>query len=151
MLWIAALVLGVGVLVYALDRGGDAYFMPAWLARDGGPAVFGALGAHLPTFVHSFAFVLITAAALRPWPRLLPAICATWFVIECAFELGQWAPLGARIASLVPAWFDGLPVLEAIPAYFAQGTFDPLDILSIGFGVIGAYVVVRRVQTGGDS
>jgi hypothetical protein len=56
--------LSVGTLVYALDRGGTAYFLPAWLIRDAGPAVFGALGAHLPTFIHPFAFVLITAAAL---------------------------------------------------------------------------------------
>lgn len=150
MLWIAALVLFVGILVYVLDRAGTAYFLPTWLTRDGGPAVFGALGAHLPTFVHSFAFVLITAAVLLPWPRLLPAICTGWFALECAFEFGQRAPLGERIASMMPAWFAGLPVLEATPAYFARGTFDPLDILSIGLGVIGGYLVVRRVESGGD-
>ncbi len=150
MLWIAALLLGVGVLVYALDRTGGTYFLPAWLVRNNGPSVFGAVGAHLPTFVHSFAFVLITAAVLRPWPRLLPGICVAWFVIECAFEIGQWEPLGARIAAGVPAWFDGLPVLEATGAYFSRGTFDPLDIFSIGLGVIGAYAVARRVYTGGE-
>ncbi len=87
---------------------------------------------------------------LRPWPRLLPAICVAWFVIECAFEIGQWAPLGTRIAAGVPAWFDGLPVLEATGLYFSRGTFDPLDIFSIVLGVIGAYAVARRVYTGGE-
>jgi hypothetical protein len=52
-----------------------------------------------------------------------------WFVVECAFEIGQRVPLGARIAAVTPAWFADFPVLEAIPAYFARGTFDPLDIL----------------------
>ena len=150
LLWIAAFMLFVGILVYAFDRAGTAYFLPTWLAREAGPAVFGALGAHLPTFIHPFAFVLITAVALRPWPRLLPAICVWWFALECAFEFGQWAPLGERIAALTPAWFTDLPVLEAVPAYFARGTFDPLDILSIGLGVIGGYLVVRRVKSGGD-
>jgi len=140
----------VGTLVYALDRAGAAYFLPAWLVREAGPAVFGALGAHLPTFIHPFAFVLITAVALRPWPRLLPAICVWWFALECAFEFGQRVPLGERIAALTPAWFADLPVLEAIPAYFARGTFDPLDILSIGLGVVVGYLVVRRVKPGGD-
>jgi hypothetical protein len=150
LLWIAVVMLSVGILIYALDRAGTTYFVPTWLAREAGPAVFGTLGAHLPTFIHPFAFVLITAVALRPWPRLLPAICVGWFVIESAFEFGQRAPLGERIAAMTPAWFADLPVLEAVPAYFARGTFDPLDILSIGLGVIGGYLVVRRVESGGD-
>ena len=147
-LWLAAALLGLGVLVYALDRGGTAYFLPDWLARAAGPTVFGTLGAHLPTFVHPFAFVLITAVILRPAPRQLLLICGAWFVIECAFEVGQWSPLGERIADAVPVWFDGVPLLEATGNYFSRGTFDPLDILSIALGVIGAYLVLRFAQRG---
>jgi len=144
LLWLAALSLGLGVLVYALDRSGTAYFLPSWLGRDAGPAAFGQLGRHLPTFVHPFAFVLITVAVLRPPPRLLPAVCVTWFAIESGFELGQLGPYGERIATAVPEWFEGTPLLGATSSYFSRGTFDPLDVLAIGLGVVGAYYVVRH-------
>ncbi|MBT8442938.1 MAG: hypothetical protein KJO76_11170 [Gammaproteobacteria bacterium] len=147
-IWLAAGLLVLGVLVYALDRGGTAYFLPDWLARAPGPAVFGTLGAHLPTFVHPFAFVLMTAAVVRPGPRGLLLVCSAWFAIDCAFEVGQWSPLGQRIAASIPDWFDGVPVLEATGAYFSRGTFDPLDILSIALGVVAAYLVFRFAQRG---
>jgi len=148
LLRLATALLVLGVLVYALDRGGTAYFLPDWLARATGPSMFGALGAHLPTFVHPFAFVLITAAVLRPGPRGLLFICSAWLVIECAFEVGRWSPLGQRIAAAVPGWFDGVPLLEATGTYFSRGTFDPLDILSIALGVVCAYLVFRFAQRG---
>ena len=148
LLWLAAMLLAAGVMVYALDRGGAAYFLPTWLARETGPPLFGLLGDHLPTFVHSLAFILITAAVLWPWPRLLPAICITWFAIECAFELGQLELLGRHVADSVPAWLHGVPVLEAIPDYFALGTFDPLDILSIALGAVIAYLGIRHMRFG---
>ncbi len=144
LLWLAGLSLALGVLVYALDRSGTTYFLPSWLSRDAGPAVFGQLGRHLPTFVHPFAFVLITVAVLRPPPRLLPAICMTWFAIEFAFELGQLASFGEHIAAAVPEWFEDTPLLGATSNYFSRGTFDPLDVLAIGLGVVGAYCVVRQ-------
>jgi MFS superfamily sulfate permease-like transporter len=86
--WLAGMLLFIGVGVYALDRGMSLFVLPAWAVREAGPSVFGALGDHLPTLVHPFAFVLITAAALWPWPRLLPHICAAWFALEFAFEFG---------------------------------------------------------------
>lgn len=146
----AAFVLAVGVLVYVLDRGGAVYFLPAWLAHGGGPSIVGPLANQLPTFTHPLAFILITAAVLHPWPRLLPAICLAWFSIECLFELGQLEPIGQRIADAVPAWFDGVPLLEATPTYFSQGTFDPLDLLSIGLGVVAAYLIACFIERRGE-
>jgi len=139
MLLLAILLLAFGVLVYVLDRGGAVYFLSTWTAARAEPDVFGPLGDHLPTFVHTLAFILITAAILRPWPRQLPTICATWFVIECLFELGQIAPFDSQLAAAVPAWFDGIPVLEITTDYFIRGTYDPLDILAIGLGAVIAY------------
>ena len=149
LVWLAVGALSIGVAVYLVDRGGAVYFLPAWLAHDSGALIFGSLGHRLPTFVHTLAFILITAAVLSPWPRLLPAICAAWFSIECLFEIGQHETFGQRIADAVPAWFDGIPMLEATPAYFASGTFDWLDILSIGLGAVAAYLIVRNIGEGG--
>lgn len=148
MLLLATLLLAVGVLVYVLDRGGTVYFLSAWTAALAESHVFGPLGNHLPTFLHTLAFILITAAVLRPWPRLLPAICAAWFVIECLFEIGQSAPFDARLAAAVPAWFEKIPVLEITTDYFIRGTYDPLDILSIGLGAVIAYPLVHLCLQG---
>ncbi|MFW2403923.1 MAG: hypothetical protein ACN4GT_04080 [Gammaproteobacteria bacterium] len=149
LFWLATLLLIIGIIVYAVDRGGAAYFLPGWLATDGETAIFGPLGDRLPTFVHTLAFILITAAVLWPWPRLLPVTCVAWFVIECLFEIGQHESFAERIADAMPAWFDGIPVLEATPAYFVSGTFDWLDIVSIGLGAVTAYLLVRFVRKGG--
>ena len=148
MLLLATLLLATGVVVYALDRGGAVYFLYGWTAAPAKTSIFGPLGNHLPTFLHTLAFILITAAILRPWPRQLPAICATWFVIECLFELGQIAPIDARLASALPAWFDGVPVLEITTDYFIRGTYDPLDILSIGLAAVIAYPLAHLCLQG---
>lgn len=148
MLFLATLLLATGIMVYALDRAGAVYFLPGWTAAPTGTAIFGPLGDHLPTFLHPLIFILITAAVLRPWLRLLPAICAAWFAIECLFELGQMAPFDARIAAAVPSWFDSVPVLRITADYFTRGTYDPLDILSIGLGTVIAYPIIRAFLRG---
>jgi hypothetical protein len=151
MLLLATLLLATGILVYALDRGGAVYFLSSWTASLTASDTFGPLGDHLPTFLHTLVFILITAAILRPWPRLLPAICATWFVVECLFELGQLAPIDARLASALPAWFDGVPVLEITTDFFIRGTYDPLDILSIGLAAVIAYPLAHLCLQGDQS
>ena len=148
MLLLAAILLATGILVYAFDRGGTVYFLSAWTSAPP-PTVFsGPLGNHLPTFLHTLAFILITAAILRPWPRLLLPICATWFGIECLFELGQMAPYDGHIAAILPLWFEGVPVLQNTSGYFIRGTYDALDVVSIALGAIIAYPLVRMFYQG---
>ena len=148
LLFVAALLLVVGVIVYAVDRGGAAYFLIGWTASHGKAELFGPIGNHFPTFVHPLALVLMTAAVLRPWPNLLPGIAIGWFTVECLFELGQLSPLDAHVVAVLPAWFDDVPVLEASADYFLNGTWDPLDVLSIGLGAAAAYWIVRTIERG---
>ncbi len=148
LLFLAALLLVVGVIVYAVDRGGAAYFLIGWTPSHGKAELFGPLGDHLPSFVHSMAVILVTAAVLRPWANLLPAIVIGWVTVECLFEIGQISPLDAHVAAGLPAWFDDVPVLEASADYFVNGTCDPLDLLSIGLGAAAAYWVVRTIERG---
>ena len=143
MLLLAAILLAVGILVYAFDRGGTVYFLSGWTSALPRTEFLGPLGNHLPTFLHTLAFILITAAILRPWPQFLVPICATWFGIECLFELGQMTPFDGHIAALLPSWLEGVPVLEIAPDYFMRGTFDALDVVSIALGATIAYPVVR--------
>ena len=143
MFLLAAILLAAGVLVYALDRGGAVYFLFGWNPAPVFKGSLGPLGNHLPTFLHTLAFILITAAILRPWPKLLLSICLAWFGIECLFELGQMAPFDSRLAAFVPQQFEGLPVLEIASDYFVRGTFDALDVASIALGATIAYPLVR--------
>lgn len=150
LLLLAALLLVAGVIVYAVDRGGAAYFLNGWASSQRIAGLFGPVGNHFPTFVHSMAMVLVTAVVLRPWVTLLPAIAIGWFTVECLFEIGQVSPLDARIAAALPEWFDHVPVLEASADYFMSGTYDPLDVVSIGLGVAAAYWIVRKIERGGS-
>ena len=148
LLLLAALLLLVGVIVYAVDRGGAAYFLIGWTSGHGKAELFGPIANHLPTFVHSLAMILVTAAVLQPWANLLPTIVVGWVTVECLFEVGQFSPLDAHVAAVLPAWFDDVPVLEASADYFINGTCDPLDLLSIGLGAAAAYWIVRTIERG---
>ncbi len=149
-LFLATSFLVAGILVYALDRGGHAYFLGDWPIPPAAPAVFGALGDHLPTLLHPLAFILITAAALRPWPRSLPSICVAWFAVECLFEIGQKSPFDSAIEAALPAWFGSVPIVQNTANYFTRGTFDPLDLVSIGIGTVIAYPIAHRLMKGGE-
>ena len=43
----------------------------------------------------------------------------------------------------MPAWLGSVPVLNVTTSYFTQGTYDPLDVLSIGVGAVAAYLLAR--------
>ena len=71
---LAVLALLMGLAIYVLDRpAASAYFLTQWSAvTDSGEIqtgvtahYFGALGLYLPTFLHTYAFILLT--------RLLPS------------------------------------------------------------------------------
>jgi len=148
-LLLATFFLVAGIAVYALDRGGGVWFLAGWTAGSAAPPIFGPLGNQLPTLLHPLAFILITVAVLRPWPGLLPVICFAWFAIECMFEFGQMTPFDTRIAAAMSPWFDSMPTLQITADYFTRGTFDPLDIFSIGIGTAIAYLIARRILRGG--
>lgn len=144
---IAALL--VGVLVYLLDRQpGSAYFIPDWLSLSNTThSIFSIIGDYLPTFVHVYAFILFTTVMLSPPSKvLLIIICSTWFVIDSLFELAQIDAIANYLSGVMPGWFDGIPFLENTGNYFVYGTFDPLDILSIGLGTVLAYTTVVMIN-----
>lgn len=148
LLFLAALLLVVGVVVYVIDRGGAVYFLTGWSSNRSEAELFGPIGNHLPTFVHTLAMILVFAAVLRPRASLLPAITIGWFTVECLFEVGQLHPLDTHIAAVLPAWFEYVPVLEASGDYFTNGTCDLLDLISIGLGAAAGYWIVRSIERG---
>lgn len=145
-LGISALLLGS--LIYALDRPARlTYFLPETLSlHQPMHSTFGSLGQHLPTFLHVFAFCLLTASLLRVGMRGSLAICGGWLALDGAFEIGQHPDIAPLLARWTPDWFSALPVLDNTAGYFLRGHFDPRDLLSIVAGAMLALPVILATR-----
>jgi hypothetical protein len=153
MLRIALGILGLlaGIMVYIADRSpASIYFLanyPDLLPHL--PVLFGSLGGSLPTFLHPFSFVLITAGVLGHCTGVqLRAVSLGWFSIDSVLELAQHPAVASRLAGLVPSWFDRFPVLDNARNYLLHGTFDPRDLVSIALGALSAYLICSLLLTG---
>ncbi|MEJ2553383.1 MAG: hypothetical protein P8079_05040 [Gammaproteobacteria bacterium] len=137
--------LSAGVLFYVLDRPhSHVYFLPAWLPSPHiSTGLFGTIGDHLPTFLHVYAFILLTVAVTAPPISKLLPVCLAWFTLDSLLEAGQARPFARWIAAHTPAWFTGIPFLDNTRDYFLSGTFDRLDLLSIAAGTTVAYITLR--------
>jgi len=142
---IGAVVLLVGALVYLIDRPPDQTYFIYKIGMNINlfgllPIVFGPIGNFLPSFIHVFSFILITAGLIARGKRDYLIICLSWFIIDCAFELGQKFILWP--SRIIPDWFVGIPFLENTKNYFMQGTFDWVDLVAIVIGSITAYLIL---------
>ena len=142
---IGVLSLMMGVSIYILDRPAtQTYFIPDNLtAYAGTESIFGVLGNYLPTFLHAFALCLITMAALKCTRHSSLLVCCLWLLIDGLFEVAQHPQVSRIIVPFIPDWFANVPVLENAANYFTYGHFDLLDLLSILFGVLSAYLMFR--------
>ena len=152
LLTIAIGALSIGVLVYVFDQQPEfIYFLPGWLSyNDQMSNVFGSLGNSLPTFLHVYAFILLTLAIAAPSITKVLPICLAWFCLDSLFELAQIDAIAQWIAAHSPTSFTGILFLENASSYFLLGTFDVIDLLSIVTGTVAAYLTVtvltRRVS-----
>ena len=134
-----------GSLVYLIDRPPDqiyfVYTSPINITLFNIiPNLFGVIGNSLPEFIHVFSFILITAGLIYCQKRGFIIICSSWFLVDCAFELGQ--KFNKWPSRIIPDWFTSIPFLENTDNYFLQGTFDFIDLAAIAFGTIIAYFVL---------
>ena len=141
---IGLLGLFVGLLVYLIGRPPNTYFVYNiginWGFINSLPKISGLVWDSLPSFLHVFSFILITAAIQSCGKKGCFIICIFWLLIECTFELGQ--KFDTLITKLLPDWFLGVPFLEAAHDYFNLGTFDYIDLTAIIIGAVIAYFVV---------
>jgi len=142
---ISLTVLLLGTLVYVVDRPpNQTYFVYKSFVNislhNTLPNLFGFIGNSLPSFIHAFSFILITAGLLHCQKRGCLIICACWFFIDVIFELGQ--KFSSLASKIIPDWFAGIPILENTKNYFTRGTFDYLDLAAITAGTILAYFVL---------
>ena len=137
----------IGGLVYLTDRPPElTYFVYRYIRllslHDILPEIFGYFGNSLPDFIHVFSFILITGGITSCGKKGYLLISLSWLLIDCTFELGQkYSSLALKI---IPDWFTGIPLLEAIEGYFRKGTFDYYDIIAVFLGAIAAYIVLLK-------
>ena len=143
---IGGVAIAVGLLVYLADREPSRAALIPTVALLTGSNVFGLLGGWLPSFVHTFAFSLFTAAALpeRAAPRY--GACIAWLTVNVAFELGQHPLVSVRLAEVLQGGLSGMPLAQPIAQYFMHGTFDPGDIAAALLGALTSGVVLRLMH-----
>lgn len=147
----AALALTAGVLVYAVDRHGPQVLPLAGVAASFTTPVFGVLGHWLPSFVHPFAFSLLSAAARPSTARtsaMRPAYgaCFAWWLVNVAFEAGQHPALRTTLAQLIDQLLGDSAPARWLANYFMLGTFDVFDIVAATAGAGAAAAVLRAVH-----
>lgn len=107
----------------------------------------GTIGNNLPTFIHVFSFILLTAAFIHLNKRKCFLICLCWCVVDCAFELGQKFN---SLSSMIPDWFAGIPILENTGNYFLHGTYDLNDLIAIIIGTVFAFFTLQMTADRGN-
>ena len=145
----------IGTLVYLVDRPPDqTYFVyntPFNISLFKAlPNLFGHIGNSLPSFIHVFSFILLTAGIISCRKKGFLIICLGWFLVDCAFELGQ--KFISLFLKIIPSWFAGIPFLENTKNYFLYGTFDYIDLAAIIIGTLMAYFVListKKNERGG--
>ena len=142
----ACAALMLGVLVYLADRpAGSATALPAGAWSRGAAALFGAVGAWLPSFVHPFAFALATVALRPVGGASAYRVCAAWWAVDVAFESGQQPAAAHAIAAVLQAGFGEAWPARALANYFLRGTFDRADLLAATAGALTAAWVIHLV------
>ena len=138
-------VLLLGTLVYIVDRPPlQTYFVYKNILNislhSDLPNLFGIIGNSLPSFAHVFSFILITAAIISIRKKGYIFVCASWFLFDFIFELGQ--RFNSLVLTIIPDWFSGIPFFENTKNYFSRGTFDVIDLVAVLIGSITAYFVL---------
>lgn len=125
---IAGLGLSIGALVYLTDR----------MASLPQHHLFGAVGQWLPSFLHTFSFSLLTAAAGLPTKSPGYGACAAWCMVNLAFELGQHPQVSQRLADFLLRFFGDTAPSRWTSNFFLRGTFDINDIAAALAGGLAA-------------
>ena len=108
--------------------------------------LFGIFGGVMPDFAHAFAFSLFTLALFPDAVRKLRVlVCLLWLVVDVLFETGQF--FGHQIAGVINTTLPPNTVTSLLKGYFANGKYDPMDILAIGLGVGAAFLIGEATAT----
>jgi len=139
-----ALLLGA-IFYYFFRSSGNIYFIEflglAPQLHITMPPLLTGVGRCLPTFIHVFSFILLTAGFVAGSKKSYLIIALAWCAIDLLFEIGQG--FGREIMQIIPDWFSDIPFLENTRNYFMRGSFDWYDLVSIAIGSLAAYFILR--------
>lgn len=148
VLWLAgSAALVFGMLVYLCDRLASHASLLPQLGALAGQRWFGAAGGWLPSFVHPLAFSLFCAALLAPRQRLEYGVCAFWFAVNAAFEVGQHPQVRGPLADALRHGIGQGPIARTVESYFERGTFDLADLVAAALGAALAATLLHRLRT----
>jgi hypothetical protein len=140
---IATAALLAGVLLYLTDRPGGLGLM---IHHDPIPrlgSLFGSAGLWLPSFLHTFAFSLLTAAALPRRATWHFTSCLAWFAINAAFEIGQHPQVAPALTDALHTLFGSSAIGSWLQSYFVSGSFGFDDLAAAASGALVAGVVLQ--------
>lgn len=121
--WIGAGALGIGVLIYLIDRSPEQLLICQHLPCPAALAEI-ALGDSWPSLIHCFAFSLLSVALLAPrTPQGAAAICGYWVMLTLLIEGAQLFNYG-----------------------YLSGTFAVGDVVALFTGGLMAWLVVCRAE-----
>jgi hypothetical protein len=148
-LFIGINILFLGVSFYYFFRGAEHTYFLKFLGtnqyyKEIGSGLFFRIGNTLPTFIHVFAFSLMTASLVTRQKRGYAAVCLFWFAVNVMFELGQ--KFDSWVVQFIPDRFSDILILESIKKYFLIGRFDYLDLLSIAIGALAAFILLTKTN-----
>ena len=150
LLWfmLGVMALMFGTLVYITERNpDDIYFLSrSFSLFHAKLEIFGRHGDYLPTLLHSFALILMTATAIGKHKVSAITVTLFWMLIEISFELAQTQFMSNWILSNIPHWFEHLPVLENTYSYFTYGSFNAMDLAAILIGSVAAYLLIKLTK-----
>jgi len=76
----------IGTMFYLIDRAvNSTYFLVKLNITSYDYDMFGYIGNHLPTFIHTFSFCLITAGLLACKRQCYLIVVTCWFLFEYIF------------------------------------------------------------------
>lgn len=148
---VALIALILGILIYATTRSSQQVFFLQYLPELdlNIPFQMSSIIYSLPSFLHIYAFILLTAAVAQKQIHHVRYICLFWLVVEVLFEFGQQHDIAIAFSNHISGWFSHYVWLETIPNYFLHGTFDPLDIMCLVLGMFAAFATLMKKSTRG--
>jgi hypothetical protein len=148
-LLIGLILLVLGTLFYYFFRSAEHTYFLKFLDSNPHlnnllPSLFVSFGNSIPTFIHVFAFTLMTAGLIAKNKRGYLIVCLIWFTIDVLFEIGQG--LDKLLVPIIPNFFSDVFLLENTRNYFVHGRFDYLDLFSIVVGSVAAYFFLIKTR-----
>ena len=141
-LLLAFLVLSLGLLIYLFDRPTNTIIFLQWLPfHINSDFSFGTLGDSLPSFAHTYAFIVISSVFISMRIR---SIVIAWLLLEIFFEIIQLDVVSIYLTNTAIFNHTDSALINAIKMYCINGTFDWLDIIAICMGTLLAYITIQK-------